>query len=178
MFLQASVCPRGGMACMVAGGVCMVGGHAWSRGGACVAEGVCVAGGHAWLGGVHGQGGMHDGWHAWQGACVAGGVCMVRGCVWQGVCMAGGHAWQGGMHGRGACMVGGMHGRGHAWPGEACMASGGMHGQRGGMHDEDMAGQCMGGTHPTGMHSCSICIFLLKRVGAEWESLPPTYVGR
>ena len=51
--------------------------------------------------------------------------------------MAGGHAWSGGCVARGVCM-----------------ASGGMHGQRGGMHDEDTAGQCAGGTHPTGMHSC------------------------
>ena len=57
-------------------------------------------------GGVHGRG-----WHAWQGAC-----------------MAGGHAWQGGMHGRRACMAGGMHHKGHASQG-ACVAVGGMHGR-------------------------------------------------
>ena len=44
-------------------------------------------------------GGMHDGGgHAWQWACVAGGV-HGRGYAWWGacmaeVCMAGGHAWQ------------------------------------------------------------------------------------
>ena len=45
----------------------------------------------------------------WQGACIAGGVCMAGGMhggghVWQGACMAGG-AWQG------------VHGGGHAWQG-------------------------------------------------------------
>ena len=60
------------------------------------------------------------GWHAWWGACMAGGVCG-RGCAWQGACVAGGHTWQGGMHGGG-----GMCGRGHAWWG-ACIAVGGGH---------------------------------------------------
>ena len=50
--------------------------------------GACVAHGR----GVHGRG-----MHAWQGACVVGGV------------HDGGHAWQGG-----ACMVAGVHGRGGA----------------------------------------------------------------
>ena len=53
----------------VAGGACMVGGHAW--------QAVCVAGGHVW-----------------QGACVVGGI-HGRGYAWQGVCVAGGHAWWG-----------------------------------------------------------------------------------
>ena len=59
------------------------------------------------------------------------------GCAWlEGVCMAGG------MHGGEACMAGGVHG-------------GGVHG-RGGVHAlRDTVGQCVGGTHPTGMHSCS-----------------------
>ena len=53
----------------------------------------------------------------------------------------------GGMRGRGACVVGGgMHGRGHAWWGGcawgACVAG-------------KMA-IAVGGTHPTGMHSCSL----------------------
>ena len=75
-------------------------------------------------------GGAWWGDHAWQGACVAGGMH-----AWQGVCMAEGHAWQGGMHGSGgmcdgvcmtgACMAGGMHGRGCAWQ------VGGMHGMHG-----------------------------------------------
>ena len=51
--------------------------------------------------------------------------------------------------------------------GGACMAKGGMHGKGGGMRGKgggmrgmhapllrDTAGQCAGGTHPTGMHSC------------------------
>ena len=74
------------------------------------------------------------------------------------------HAWQG------ACMAGDMHGRGHAWQG-TCMA-GSMH------SSEYMAGEGMcgggrawgagqmatetGGTHPTGMHSCS-CVHFLER---------------
>ena len=83
MFLQVSVCPRGG-------GVCGRGEHAWR-------------GGHAWQGG-------HAWWgHRWHGACMAGGV-HGRGRAWQGRHVwQGGHArWggakQGDMHGRGhAC---------------------------------------------------------------------------
>ena len=80
----------------------------------------------------------------------------------------GGHVWQ-----REACMVkGGMCGEG-GWgvcgKGGVCVAKGGMHGERGacvakggmhGMHTppppllRDTAGQCVGGMHPTGMHSC------------------------
>ena len=78
---------------------------------------------------------------------------MVGGHVWQGVCMAGGHVWQG------ACVA-----RGHVWQG-VCVARGGVHGRgcmAGGMHAthaspqtlRDTVGQCAGGTHPTGMHSC------------------------
>ena len=61
---------------------------------------------------VHGEG-----WHAWQGACVAGG-CMAGGHVWQGG-MHGGvwHVWRGGVHGKGACMAGG-----HLWQG-VCVAN-------------------------------------------------------
>ena len=104
MFLQVSVCPQGGHAWLLAGGVCAwllrggmhgcSGGHAWLLGGACVvapggmhgcSRGACVVapGGHAWLlwgacmvapGGVHG---CSEG-HAWllRGACVVarGGV--------------------------------------------------------------------------------------------------------
>ena len=67
-------------------------------------QGACVAGGHAWRG------------HAWQGASMAGdvhgrGVCVVGGHAWWGDMCSGGHAWQGGVHGWGcmvvACMVGG-----------------------------------------------------------------------
>ena len=38
-----------------------------------------------------------------------------------------------------ACMAGGMHGRGHMW--------------QEGVHAGEMATE-VGGTHPTGMHSC------------------------
>ena len=101
-------------------------------------------GGHAWQGhalwGVHGRacvaGGVHGGGVHGRGvACVAGRVCMV-----------GGHAWQGGVHGRGMhsgwCVAGGC-----AWQG-ACMPHMPPWTLR------DTVGQCMGSTHPTGMHSC------------------------
>ena len=83
-----------------------------------------MAGGHVWQGGVHGKGG-----HAWQRGGMhgkwGGGVCMVKGGAFMakgGMCSEGGHAWQ----------------------------RGGMHG----IHPplRDMASQCTGGTHPTGMH--------------------------
>ena len=90
--------------------------------------------------------------------------------------MAGGHAWQGGMHGRGVCMVGGVHGRGACMVGgmcgRGCAGKVGMHGRgcawqgacmEGGVHGGE--GACnagktsivVGGTHPTGMHSCFHC---------------------
>ena len=58
--------------------------------------------------------------HAWQEACMAGGV-HGRGHVWQegmygrgeGVCMVG-CAWQGDMCAMG-CVWQGMHDRGHVW---------------------------------------------------------------
>ena len=72
----------------------------------------------------------------------------------------GGYAWQrGGMHGEG-----GVHRKGGACTakGDVC-GEGGMHAWRrwGGVHGmhaplRDMACQCAGGTHPTGMHSCFI----------------------
>ena len=72
---------------------------------------------------MHGRGVCTAREHAWQGACMAGGMCdrgmCGRGHAWQGACMAGGmhgrgHVWQG------ACVAGGMHGRGHAWQGSMC----------------------------------------------------------
>ena len=139
------------------------GGHAWSGGmrdwgGMCGWGGVCGRGGHAWQ-----RRACMAGGHAWLGACW--GVCMARGaCVVKGgVCGKGGHAWQ-----RGACVAkggmlakGGMHGkgghvwwRGHAWRKgrEACMVC-----MPQGPLLRDMAGQYVGGTHPTGMHSCLLC---------------------
>ena len=106
--------------------------------GACVAEGCVHGGGCAWQGGVHGRGGVHG---------------------------------EGGMHGEGAvawqrwgCMAGGVHSRGCAWQrggmcgkGGACMAKGAVRG----MHApllRDTACQRADGTHPTGMHSCSILL--------------------
>ena len=100
MFLQVSVCPHGGGACVVAGGwVCVV-----------------ALGGHVWLlrGGMHGS---------WGGACMVapGGVHGFFG----GACMVfSGGAWffPGGMRGFfwGACVV---------FSGGACVvfSRGGMH---------------------------------------------------
>ena len=73
------------------------------------------------------------GGHAW---LLGGGM---RGCSW------GGHAWRrGGMCGEGGCawQRRGMCGKGgHAWYAPP--------------DPRDTAGHCAGGTHPTGMHSCS-----------------------
>ena len=75
--------------------------------------------------------------HAWQEACIVGG----RGHAWQGDVHSRRDAWQG------ACMVGG-----------ACMA--GVHvvvvGGGACMVAGEMATEA-GGTHITGMHSCSSC---------------------
>ena len=49
-----------------------------------------------WLGGMHGKGACVVGRHVWQGGMHG------RGCAWQGVCMAGG-------------VCGGVHGRGCVW---------------------------------------------------------------
>ena len=49
----------------------------------------------------------------------------------------GGGTWQG------ACVAGGVHGGGRAWQGDDTTRL------------RDTVGQCAGGTHPTGMHSCS-----------------------
>ena len=87
------------------------------------------------------------------------GVCVVApgGCAWL---LPGGHAWLlwgacivswGGMHG----FLGGVHGEGeHAWQWGVCMAMGDMLGVHAPLRD--VAGQCAGGAHPTGMHSCLI----------------------
>ena len=61
--------------------------------------GVCMMG-DAWQRGMHGGGGRH----AWQGACVVGGL------AWQGECEVGGMhgrqgVWRGGVHGRGVCVA-------------------------------------------------------------------------
>ena len=63
-----------------------------------------------------------------------GGGMHVTGDVWQ----EGGAYMVGGMHVRGVC--GGVDGRGHAWQG-VCVAG--------------ETATAVGGTHPTGMHSCS-----------------------
>ena len=143
---------------------CSQGGRAWP-GGAWLA-GVCV------VGHMHGQGGMcgQGGGCAWWGACMARGVhgrgaCMARGmwggAWWRGACIVkGGHVWwKGGMHGKGGvCMVKG----GHVWWRGACVAKGGRRVWYA-CPLWDTAGQCAGGTHPTGMHSC----WMVKMV--VWE---------
>ena len=62
---------------------------------------------------------------------------------------------------------GGVHGEkgGHAWQKGGMCGEGAVHGEGGmrGMHTpslRDTAGQCAGGAHPTGMHSC-ISLFVL-----------------
>ena len=77
-----------------------------------------------------------------------------------GACMPGGG---GGMPGRGTCVArgcawsGGICGWGGVWPG-ACMARGRkacmLHTPH--LIPWDMVGQWVGGTHPTGMHSCLV----------------------
>ena len=114
MFLQVSVCPQGGHAWLLAGGVCMVapgGACVVAPGGACmVALGGCMVG--CSQGGLGGMCGCSQGGHAWLlwGACMVapgghvwlllGGACMVAlgGHVWL---LLGGHAWllRGGMRG-------------------------------------------------------------------------------
>ena len=71
---------------------------------------------------------------------------------------------EGDVHGKegGMCGKEGMHGKSGVCVVEgACMVKGGMHGKRGEVCVvctplllQDTAGQCAGGTHPTGMHSC------------------------
>ena len=50
-------------------------------------------------------------------------------------------------------MAGEVHGGGHAWQGHAWQ--GGVCGTYASLMQRDMVGQCAGGTHPTGMHSCN-----------------------
>ena len=100
-----------------------------------------------------------------EGACMAKGVVHDKwGHVWQR-----GHAWQSrGMHSKevlcgkgGMCVVKG----GHAWQG-MCMAGAcveGGHVWQGGMHALERATEA-GGTHTTGMHSCSRCLWISSKV--------------
>ena len=72
----------------------MEGGRVW--------QGVCMVGvGVGMAGGMRGRvGGMYGvGGYAWQGVCVAQGLCMAGGHVWKGMCV-----WFGGVHVRGVCM--------------------------------------------------------------------------
>ena len=65
------------------------------------------------------------------------GVCLSGGVRGRGVCMAGGHVRGGGGH---------VRGWGHV---HACPPA-----------DTTRYGQCAGGTHPTGMHSCLLELIL------------------
>ena len=64
-------------------------------------------------GGMHGRGECLAGGHAWQGACLKGGM-------WGGMHGRGSVHGSGGMHSMGACMAGGVHGGGHAWQNLYC----------------------------------------------------------
>ena len=85
--------------------------------------------------------------------------------------MAGGCAWQGVMHGRGA-----VHGRVCVWQGcawwGACTA-GGMRGRRACVTGETAI--AAGGTHPTGMHSCSVENQTNKKVAVFQNSKSGVY---
>ena len=169
----------GGRAWFYLGGhMVLFGGHAWFYSGG---HAWFYLGGHAWFysGGVHGfiRGGVNGfirgacmvllGGRVWfylggvhgfiWGACMVlfGGVCIV---LFGGACVVlfGGCAWfySGGMRGfiRGACVV--LFG-GHAWfyLGGACMVFSFF-------SDSIRYGQWAGGTHPTGMHSCSVKVHI------------------
>ena len=86
-----------------------------------------------------------------KGACVAkGGMGGKGGMCGKGACMT----W--GMCGEGAIMVKeGMNDRGCAWWG-ACMAEGHAWLGGGGLCVAGETTAAVGGTHPTGMHSCFI----------------------
>ena len=99
-------------------------------------RGVCMAGvvhgrEACVAGGMHGRGVCGRGGHVWQS-----GAWVADGHVW-GTCVAGGHVWQGG----------------HAWQ-EACMTC-----TPSPPTLRVMVGQCVGGTHPTGMHSYFLNLF-------------------
>ena len=64
--------------------------------------------------------------------------------VCQSFCSQGGRAWPGG-----ACVAGACVARGACMPGGACAVC-----TPRGLIIRDTFGQCAGGTHPTGMHSC------------------------
>ena len=96
MFLHLSVSHsvhRGGGMCgrgaCVAGGLFMVGGHAWQGGMCCGGMHggrAYMAVGHAWQGGVHGRG------HEWLGSVHGRGACMAGGMHGGGACIAVGNA--------------------------------------------------------------------------------------
>ena len=90
---------------------------------------------------------------------------MPGGCACPGGVVGGMHGWEACVVG--ACMAGGMHGRGcmHAqgcaWWGWACMPGEGACMPRvraGGGCMTGKTATAVAGTHPTGMHSCSIML--------------------
>ena len=78
----------------------------------------------------------------------------------------GGHVWKGGVHGRGhawwgACMAGGVCGRGWC----VCVAG--------------ETATAVGGTHPAGMHSCFLDLFLQDfESGVSRPNLQSMWRGR
>ena len=80
---------------------------------------------------------------------------MAGGRVWWGACVAGG--WGGAWLGGGACMV-----KGRAWYVRSpCIP-------------RDTVGQCAGGTHPTGMHSCFALVFAFPWVIRKFYGIKTT----
>ena len=161
MFLQVSVCPHRGGACMD-----LFGGCVWFYSG-----GVC--------GFIRGGGCMV----LFRGACMVlfGGM---RGFIWGGVCgfIRGACvvAPRGGMRGcsRGGCTW--LLPGGHAWllPGGTCVVA-----PRGGacVVFSMRYGQWAGGTHPTGMHSCLCFNQTASDHGTRWMtsySLKMTLLSR
>ena len=88
----------------------------------------------------------------------------------------GGRAWLGGMRGwggawlwGGACVAGGVHGGG------ACVAGGGACVVcTPPCIPRDTVGQCAGGTHPTGMHSCFALVFAFPWVIRKFYGIKTT----
>ena len=138
--------------CLAKGCVCVANGGVYGEGGMHGEGGMCGEGE-----GVHGEGGMHfkRGMHGKEGGMHGEGACVAKG----GMCGKGGHAWQrGALMAKGAFMAkrdmhgkwwgGGMHGRGHACQGGACLAG--------------EMGTAVDSTHPTGMYSYFVFLWVVS----------------
>ena len=97
-----------------------------------------------------------------RGVCVVGDMCGREGGHVHG---RGGMCMAEDMCGRGVCVAGGVH-EGHGWQGDMCAGETAIE---------------VGGTHPTGLHSCSICVNKARKLtnkssvdprGRESETLP------